>query len=464
VYDLEQAQFEAHPIYNSVTQENGKKLILSNYTSEYLNRANIGNIITFGTTINDKNTGEILGIIAIDFDTSIFETICSKATVGNSGKFYILDKSNMLIFNPSKEYVDHVSDYQWYKIFAKKRGSLIQTISEKDYLIVSDTPDDLACGWKIFGEVPIKEIMKDAYNIKNLTINMVEICVILSLVLFTFLTDIITKPIRILKKQMLAAELGDLEVKVNIAGKDEFSDLGKSFNKMINKIKLLVENNIKEHEKLKKAELNIMQAQINPHFLYNSLDAIIWMAEGGDREKIIDLVTALSGFFRISLSKGADIITLEKEIEHCRNYLIIQKMRYGELLSYSFSVDENILNEKIIKITLQPIIENAIYHGIKNRKKGGHINISVYKISSDEIEILVEDNGKGIQEDKLINLKESLLKINDNSSYENSNQRSFGINNVNERIKLYFGEEYGIEIESVWNVGTRVKIKIPIVR
>ncbi|MBP6126125.1 MAG: histidine kinase [Leptotrichiaceae bacterium] len=182
------------------------------------------------------------------------------------------------------------------------------------------------------------------------------------------LTDIITRPIRILQKQMLAVEKGDLEVKVQVEGQNEFSELGKSFNEMIKKIKLLVENNNIEHEKLKKAELNIMQAQINPHFLYNSLDAIVWMAEGGDKDRIIDLVTALSGFFRISLSKGADIITLEKEIEHCKNYLIIQKMRYGELLSYNIYIDERILNEKIIKITLQPIVENAIYHGIKNKE------------------------------------------------------------------------------------------------
>ncbi len=210
--------------------------------------------------------------------------------------------------------------------------------------------------------------MTDAYNIKNLTINMIEICLILSLLLFMLLTDIITRPIRILQKQMLAVEKGDLEVKVQVEGQNEFSELGKSFNEMIKKIKLLVENNNIEHEKLKKAELNIMQAQINPHFLYNSLDAIVWMAEGGDKDRIIDLVTALSGFFRISLSKGADIITLEKEIEHCKNYLIIQKMRYGELLSYNIYIDERILNEKIIKITLQPIVENAIYHGIKNKE------------------------------------------------------------------------------------------------
>lgn len=465
VFKLEQAQFEANPIYNAISKETNRVLVLPNYTSEYLSYDNVGNIISFGTTINDKVTGEILGVIAIDFDTSIFEQICSKATMGNTGKFYILDKSNMLIFNPSKEYVDHVSDYKWYEIFNKKSGSTIQKLTGIDYLIVSDIPDNLAFGWKIFGEVPIYEIMKDAYNIKILTINMIGICLILSLGLFTFLTDIITRPIRILKKQMLAAEKGDLEATVKIEGNDEFSELGKSFNEMIKKIKQLVENNNKEHEKLKKAEFNIMQAQINPHFLYNSLDAIIWMAESGDKDKIIDIVTALSGFFRISLSKGADIITLEKELEHCKNYLIIQKMRYGELLSYNFYIDKNILTEKIIKITLQPIIENAIYHGIKNRKNGGTISISVLMINEFEIEILVNDNGIGIENDKLRELKCTLAEFDSNNNLEASTkQTGFGLNNVNERIKLYFGEKYGVSIDSIWNVGTTVKIKIPILR
>lgn len=465
VYKLEQAQFEANPIYNAISKETNRILVLPNYTSEYLSYENIGNIISFGTTINDKITGETLGVIAIDFDTSIFEQICIKASMGNTGKFYILDKSNMLIFNPSKNYVDHVSDYKWYEIFNKKSGSTIQNLAGTDYLIVSDIPDNLAFGWKIFGEVPIYEIMKDAYNIKNLTINMIGICLVLSLGLFTFLTDIITRPIRILKKQMHAAEKGDLEATVRIEGHDEFSELGKSFNEMIKKIKLLIENNYREHEKLKKAEFNIMQAQINPHFLYNSLDAIIWMAESGDKDKIIDIVTALSGFFRISLSKGADIITLEKELEHCKNYLIIQKMRYGELLSYNFYIDQNVLTEKIIKITLQPIIENAIYHGIKNRKSGGTISVSVLLINEFEIEILVNDNGIGIQNDKLRELKEILQESNSNDTFENMSKKAgFGLNNVNERIKLYFGEKYGVSIDSIWNVGTTVKIKIPILR
>ncbi|MBP6126124.1 MAG: cache domain-containing protein [Leptotrichiaceae bacterium] len=146
VFNLEQAKFGSNPIYNELSKEPYKVLVLPNYTSEYITYKNIGNIITFGTTINDRDTGEILGVIAIDFDTSIFEKVCSKATMGNSGKFYILDKSNMLIFNPSKEYVDHVSDYKWYEIFNKQKGSTVQMLSGIEYLIVSDIPENLVFG------------------------------------------------------------------------------------------------------------------------------------------------------------------------------------------------------------------------------------------------------------------------------------------------------------------------------
>lgn len=462
-HQLEQAEFEANPVYNAIIKKPNEIQVLPNYTSEYISNKDIGNIISFGTTINDYKTGEIMGVIVVDFDTSIIEKICDKVRMGESGRFYILDKSNMLVFNPPKEYVDHVSDYKWYEIFSKKTGSIVQRLCGIDYLIVNDIPDNLAFGWKIFGEVPINEVMKDAYKIKNLTIIMVEICVILSLGLFTFLTDIITRPIRNLKKQMLAAETGNLEVKVKVPGNDELSDLGRSFNEMIKKIKLLMENNIKEHEKLKKAELGIMQAQINPHFLYNSLDAIVWMAEGDDKNKIIDIVTALSGFFRISLSKGADIISIGREIEHCGNYLIIQKMRYGELLSYTINIDKEILNNRIVKIILQPIVENAIYHGIKNKKTGGHININGYKKDYNEIIFEVEDTGIGIKEEKLSEIKK---KLSDNSmeNLPENEQGGFGIFNVNERLRLHFGNDYGISIESIYGKGTKVLIKIPIMR
>lgn len=462
-YRIDQAEFESNSIYNSLIKKPNEIQVIPNYTSEYISNKDIGNIISFGTTIINHKTGEILGVIVVDFDTSIIEKICDKVRMGDSGRFYILDKSNMLVFNPPKEYVDHVSDYKWYEIFNKKTGSVIQNLCGIDYLIVNDIPDNLAFGWKIFGEVPINEVMKDAYKIKNLTILMVEICVILSLGLFTFLTDIITRPIRNLKKQMLVAEMGNLEVKAKVPGNDELSDLAKSFNKMIEKIKLLMENNIKEHEKLKKAELGIMQAQINPHFLYNSLDAIIWMAEGNDKNKIINIVTALSIFFRISLSKGADIISIGREIEHCRNYLIIQKMRYGELLSYTINIDNNILNNSVIKIILQPIVENAIYHGIKNKKMGGHINISGYKKDYNEIVFEIEDNGIGIKEEKLSEIKKKLLN-NNIENLPDSEEGGFGIFNVNERLRLYFGNDYGISIESIYEKGTKVLIKIPAMR
>lgn len=462
-YKLEQAEFEANPVYNAIIKKPNEIQVLPNYTSEYIANKEIGNIISFGTTIMDNKTGEILGVIVVDFDTSIIERICDKARMGESGRFYILDKSNMLVFNPPKEYVDHVSDYKWYEIFNKKTGSVMQKLCGIDYLIVNDIPDNLAFGWKIFGEVPLNEVMKDAYKIKNLTIIMVEICVILSLGLFTFLTDIITRPIRNLKKQMLTAEMGNLEVKVKNHGNDELSDLGRSFNEMIKKIKLLMENNIKEHEKLKKAELSIMQAQINPHFLYNSLDAIVWMAEGNDKNKIIEIVTALSVFFRISLSKGADIISIGREIEHCRNYLIIQKMRYGEFLSYTINIDKEILNNKIVKIILQPIVENAIYHGIKNKKTGGHINISGYKKDYSEIVFEVEDSGIGIKEEKLLEIRKILLESSI-GVVSDSEQGGFGIFNVNERLRLHFGNDYGISIESIYEKGTKVLIKIPTMR
>jgi len=460
-YKLEQEEFESNPMYNIISKKPKEILVIQDYTSEYISFKNIGNIISFGTTIIDNKTDEIIGIVVVDFDTSIIEKVCNNYSMGKTGRFYILDKSNIIVSYPPKEFVEHVSDYRWNDIFKKKTGNTIQNLCGIDYLIVNDIPDNLVSGWKIFGEVPIEEIMKDAYKIKYLTISVVVICVFLSFGLFTFLTDKVTEPIRNLKKQMASVEKGNLEVRVTVPGHDELSDLGKSFNEMIKKIKLLLESSIKEQKKLKKLELNIMQAQINPHFLYNSLDAIVWMAEAQDKKKIIDMVTALSVFFRISLSKGAEFISIGREIEHCRNYLVIQKMRYGDLLSYTINIENDIINNKIIKIVLQPIVENAIYHGIKNKRIGGHIKIYGFRNDLNQIIFEIEDTGIGIKEDKLKILSEKLLEPDFNYHIE-EDQSGFGLFNVNERIKLYFGNEYGISIESTYEIGTKIKIIIPV--
>jgi two-component system sensor histidine kinase YesM len=230
---------------------------------------------------------------------------------------------------------------------------------------------------------------------------------------------------------------------------------------MVGKIKELLDAKIEEHENLKKAELRALQAQINPHFLYNTLDTIIWMAEAKRMDQVVELVRVLSRFFRITLSKGKDWITVRDEIEHIESYLAIQKMRYRDILDYRVDVPDEMRDSQMLKLTLQPLVENALYHGIKNKRNGGSIIVRGLRLDGDLLQIQVEDNGIGMTQEQLMQIHTLLSAEADRAVVAES---GYGINNVNQRIKLYYGQEYGLTIESEYLHGTRVSLVIPLQR
>ena len=250
----------------------------------------------------------------------------------------------------------------------------------------------------------------------------------------------------------------DLEALVTRNNVDEITELGISFNIMIGKIRELLDSKIKEHDNLKKAELKALQAQINPHFLYNTLDTIVWMAEANKSAQVIEMACALSSFFRIALSKGQDWISLRQEIEHVRSYLAIQKMRYEDILDYRVEVEESLLDCAILKLTLQPLVENALYHGIKSKRNGGTIIVRVARVNEGMLLVDVEDNGVGLTPFKLSKIQTMLTE---NSGEFVANETGFGLDNVNKRIKLYYGEQYGLSIQSQYLEGTQVTVAIP---
>jgi two-component system sensor histidine kinase YesM len=254
-----------------------------------------------------------------------------------------------------------------------------------------------------------------------------------------------------------------LQALVTRDNSNEIAELGMSFNIMIGKIKELLDSKIKEQENLKKAEFRTLQAQINPHFLYNTLDTIIWMAEAKKNDQVIEIVRALSNFFRISLSKGKDWITIREEIERTRSYLTIQKMRYRDILDYKIEVDPTVLDGTILKLILQPLVENAIYHGIKNKRGGGMVTVRAYR-KDNKVFLEVEDDGIGFTRYKLDKVQHRFNGDTDELKVEELDveEQGFGLENVNQRIKLYYGKEYGLSIESQYQVGTQVTLAIPL--
>jgi two-component system, sensor histidine kinase YesM len=264
-------------------------------------------------------------------------------------------------------------------------------------------------------------------------------------------------PIKQLHDVTTTITKNDLQALVTRDNVDEITELGMSFNIMIGKIRDLLETEKREQENLKKAELRALQAQINPHFLYNTLDTIIWMAEARKTDQIVELVSALSSFFRISLSKGRDWITIGEEIERTKSYLTIQKMRYRDIMDFRIEADEQVLNNTVLKLILQPLVENALYHGIKNKRGGGIIIVRARQKNENQILLEVEDNGIGFTPEKLKLLQ---AELSDDSGEINLDS-GFGIGNVNKRIRLYYGKEYGLSVQSEYNIGTCATLVIP---
>jgi two-component system sensor histidine kinase YesM len=254
---------------------------------------------------------------------------------------------------------------------------------------------------------------------------------------------------------MKRVQEGDFDALIHLTyGEKEVVELANSYNIMLMKIKNLIEEKRLEHEAKRQSELNALQAQINPHFLYNTLDSIMWMAESGQNEEVVDMVTALARLFRISISKGHRTIQVFQELEHARNYMLIQKIRYKEKFTFNIEATDDVKQLMTLKLILQPIIENAIYHGIEYMVDKGEINIKVF-IEGDKLIYLVEDNGLGMDE-------ETRLALLHREEVEPTRGGSgVGVRNVDERIKLSYGDAYGLEIESEIEVGTTIRIILP---
>lgn len=264
----------------------------------------------------------------------------------------------------------------------------------------------------------------------------------------------IIRPIRRLGEVTDQVARGNLSIRSDVKAGAEVGMLSESLNSMIDKINELLEQVKIEQIQLRKAEFELLQSQINPHFLYNTLDAIIWLAEAGEQKKVVNMVGSLSDFFRASLNQGKDIIPLKEELNHVRSYLEIQQVRYQDILQYEINIPKELEQCLIPKITIQPLVENALYHGIKNKRGQGKIIISGSKDSEGAV-IRVFDNGIGIKKERL---NEIVRGITNKTPTKNE---IYGLYNVNERIRLNFGEKYGISIESSYGEGTTAIILLP---
>ena len=270
------------------------------------------------------------------------------------------------------------------------------------------------------------------------------------------LSHAVRGPIRKLEKMAASIAEGDLEARVEHPNVSELQGLTESLNIMAGKLKQLIDENRREQENLKRSELRTLQAQITPHFLYNTLDAIVWLAEAGRSEEVIQITEAMSDFFRISLSQGRDWIPLEDEVKHLQGYLTIQKVRYRDILDYEIDIPKQLYHRVILKLLIQPLVENAIYHGIKHRRGKGLVRITVRE-KDGRMELSVADNGAGMAPERLRQVRECLAA---DAADPLEDRPFFGLINVNKRIQLYYNQQKGLEIDSDQS-GTTVRLSVP---
>ncbi|REB07143.1 sensor histidine kinase [Sporosarcina sp. BI001-red] len=400
-------------------------------------------VISISREITDESGGN-RGVLLIDLDYEVIEDYLANLDLGKDGFSFILNENQEVVYHEDPSYFQNddkkhqlqaiVDDQAGYD---SKENTLTYTHSLKnaDWLLVSVSSQDSL--------LAIKQQLFEIFVWVGIALLLVAAT---SVYVFA---GRITAPFQKLEQAMQDIETGLKEIPIDAKGCYEAQSLTRHFNTMTHKIdKLMAE--IKEKEKhLRTSEISALHSQINPHFLYNTLDTIVWMAEFGDHEKVIDLTKALASFFRLSLSGGSELTTVEKELEHVERYLFIQKERYGDKLQYDIHLDDALRDIEIPKLIVQPIVENALYHGIRGLSTQGVIDI--YATSEGEdLFLTVHDNGDGF----------NVEDINGREDKKTTKLGGVGIRNVDERIKLYYGEEYGVHVYSSETKGTTVRIQL----
>ncbi|MDU4891157.1 MAG: sensor histidine kinase [Clostridium sp.] len=403
---------------------------------------------------NGVKNGFINGAISLNKISQIVEGIdfynCTSWIMDNNGNIYTPQKPDNISIedlNLLKEKINLNT--------STKVGTYNIMNNNKIESVIFHSAIPNTNGWSLCSMVSSKELTKDIDNLIYSIFIIWIFMLITSIALCTMFSHSISNPIKKLTTAINSIEDGNLDVfcEVNPKEKDEIAVLAHSFNSMVEEIKFLMNRIYEEENEKRSAELKVLQSQINPHFLYNTLDNLQWKAYDYDAVEIAAMIEALSNFFRISLSNGQEFISLSQEIKHVENYLFIQQKRYEDILKFNIEFDKSLSEITVLKLIIQPIVENAIYHGIKAKLSPGYVNIKVVA-DNEFIYISVCDDGIGIDKETLEELNKSLNVKNENFGY--------GLYNVNQRIKLVYGENSGVKIESILNKGTTVTIKIPL--
>lgn len=377
--------------------------------------------------------GRLCGVLLIDLNYQQIADICSSLSYNDTGYIFIVGADGRLVYHPQQRLVYSGIKSERFDLVTRSEG--VQSVISDGYIYTSSLSP--TSGWVTVSVFDTNDLVLISTNVIVLFVAIGLFFSIITFIISYVASKRLTDPILQLKESMKQFEKGDFDAKANITVNNEVAELGDCFNVMTEQIKHLVEQELLIEEQKRISELQALQAQIRPHFLYNTLESIIWMSEIGENEKVIEMTSSLSKLFRVTTSNASELVTLKTEIDYVTNYMKIQKMRYQDKLNYRIDVDESILQAKVIKLIIQPMVENAIYHGIKQLRGQGLIVVSAHA-EDQKLYITISDNGVGFDKGILDGPVDIAQK----------DENGIGINNVKDRIKLFFGSEYGMTIRS----------------
>ena len=402
-----------------------------------------------------EGTSTAQGVLLVDLSYSSLAHLFDGVTTGTGGYVYLISNDGEILYHPKIQLIDSGRVVENNLAAAGyKDGNHLEKFEGRERIITVKSIG--YTGWKVVGVTPKNVVSLNTIKTRLFIVFLITLILFILTLINSYISSRITNPIKELEKSVGFLEEGNLETPVYIGGSYEIQHLGTSINSMARQIRVLMNDIVTEHEAKRKQEFDTLQSQINPHFLYNTLDIIVWMIENEQKAEAVKVVTALARFFRISLSKGKSIITVRDELEHVRNYLMIQHMRFKNKFSYYIDASEDCMDLASLKLMLQPLVENAIYHGMEFMDGDGEITLKVWK-EEEDLYFSVRDNGLGMTAEQV----ESLFS--DSIHVTSKKGSGIGVKNVNERIKLYFGEEYGLMIHSEPDEGTEITIHLPAV-
>lgn len=408
-------------------------------------------VITLRRDVRDLHTNLHRGTLLVDLDYKIIEELCNNIQLGKSGYVFIINPEGEIVYHPRQQLVySGLKSEMIDQVKNIPNGQLNARVEGRDVLYTTRTSQNT--GWMVVGVSYLDELFYNRSDLEYYFAMTAIACFFATVIISYFISVRITQPIEVLRHSVQAVESGNFDIDVTVDSTDEVNSLAQDFNIATRKIKELILQNARTYEEKRKHEFKALQAQINPHFLYNTLDSIIWMIECGENQDAITMTSTLAKFFRLGLSKGGEVVSVQDEIDHLNSYLLIQKMRYKDRLDYRIEVDPEILPCRTLKLLIQPLAENAIYHGLKTQDRMGLLRVIGNKEGSDLI-FQVIDNGAGMTDQELDDLM--------NGRLASKGLGGVGVKNVRERIRLYFGDLYDLTYESEKGVGTVVTIRLP---